>query len=113
MEEFWADFVTVVLKATIAALLPIALYYVRLWLMVCIEAATKDLTAVQLATINWMLQTLVMAAEHSGLRDEALREGVEKKEWVLAQASRWLVQVGFGVDVPSIQQALVLIVERF
>ena len=40
MDELWAEFVTVLLKAIIAALVPLALYYVRLWIMVRIDAAT-------------------------------------------------------------------------
>ena len=112
MEEFWADFVSILLKAIIAALLPIGLYYVRMWLMVRIEATTRDLTAVQLATINWMLRTLVMAAEQSWLRDEVLRQGEEKREWVLAEARRWLEQVGPPVDVQAIDDEMELIVER-
>ena len=113
MEEFWTEFVTVLLKVIIAALLPVALHCA----VVALGAHRRGdnvllRPSMQLATINWMLRTLVMAAEQSWLRDEVLRQGEEKREWVLAEARRWLEEVGFPVDVQAIEEELELIVER-
>lgn len=113
MEEFWTEFVTVLLKVIIAALLPVALHCA----VVALGAHRRGdnvllRPSMQLATINWVSQTQVMAAEQSGLRDEILRRGEAKKEWGLAEARRRLEQVGPPVDVQAIDDEMELIVER-
>ena len=113
MNEQFADFLTLMIQAVIAAALPILLAFVVGWLNSKRRLAEHRLTADQKTLITWTLRTIVMAAEQSGLSGELKRLGVDKKQYAIAEASSWLASVGLPVNLASISAQIEAIVLEF
>ena len=108
-----AEFVTALLQMIVAALLPVFLYYARQWLVLQLAKMRQHLTTDQLHSMEWIIRTLVLAAEQSGLEREALATGAAKKKWVVGEAARWLETWGLPVDLSAIDAQIEAIVREF
>jgi hypothetical protein len=53
----------------------------------------------QLKFATDLTQHFVFAAEQSGLKDELMKQGAVKKEWVLAQLQAELPKHGISIDI--------------
>ena len=53
-----------------------------------------------------------MAAVQFGFRDEVLRHGTGKKQWVLVDAHGWLDEIDFPVDVQAVEAQVEAIVKE-
>lgn len=111
--EVGAQFLTLVIQAVIAAALPLLLLWLRQWIMARVEQAKHYLNDDQLRMAEWVVRMLVQAAEQSGLWDEVLKEGGQRKQWVLAEAERWFKDLGLPIDVRAISALIEAIVKDF
>jgi hypothetical protein len=97
--EVVSKFVQLLLELMLVPAAALVIWYVIRWLRargilewVKLDAATQALLleAVRLA---------VLAAEQSGLRDELLKAGAEKKRYALAFVEKYLAERGIQVDL--------------
>ena len=102
------------LETLIVVFLPILLSLLGAYLKKLLDQATQKLTDQQYKFIGEVIDNLVRAAEQTGLKDELLKEGSAKKEWVLKEASAYLVGKGIKLDLDELS-ALVesLVLENF
>jgi len=102
------------LETLIVVFLPIILSLLGAYLKKLLDQATQKLTDQQYKFISEVIDNLVRAAEQTGLKDELLKEGSAKKEWVLKEASAYLVGKGIKLDLDELS-ALVesLVLENF
>ena len=113
MNEYFAEFVTLVVQAAVAVGLPIILTLVIKWINGRVQLVANELTEDQRRMIIGMLRTVVKAAEQSGLSGELARLGLSKKEYAVKEASSWLESVGLPVDIASISAQIEAIVLEF
>ena len=113
MNEQFADFLTILIRAVIAVGLPILIAFVAQWIRGKTALVGHRLTTEQKGLITWTLRTVVMAAEQSGLSGELKQLGVSKKEYAINEASSWLASVGLPVNLASISAQIEAIVLEF
>jgi len=102
------------LETLIVVFLPIILSLLGAYLKKLLDQATQKLTDAQYKFVSEVIDNLVRAAEQTGLKNELLKEGSAKKEWVLKEASAYLVGKGIKLDLDELS-ALVesLVLENF
>lgn len=90
------------LETVIVVFVPILASILAAYLKKTLDQAKQKLTDQQYIFISNVLSDFVRAAEQTGLKDELLKEGSAKKEWVLNESAAYLESKGIKIDVKEL-----------
>jgi len=97
------QFIMALLTVVTTILLPLLAKDVYLWVRAQVNKAKTALSVEQLALLQFVVDTVVSAAEQSGLAGYINAEGTAKREWALTEAQRILNERGFtNLDVRTL-----------
>lgn len=103
MSTDWGDtisaFLQILLMAVATAFVPVLVKlladYVKAW----IAKGSAELTEQQRVQLKWILETVVLAAEQSGLADQVRWTGAQKKAYALNLAEKLIKDQGLTIDL--------------
>lgn len=105
-EETISAFIELLLQATILVVVPALATIFAKWLLVKVDATKASIPSEVLWTIEAVAKMVVEAAEQSGLKDELLAEGADKKAWAMQYGEDLLrQQLGLHLDLNKLGDA--------
>lgn len=104
-EAAWAT-VEVLLAEAVRVLTPVVIGLVAAGVMTAIRWLQAKLGEARWAAVREAVEFAVLAAEQTGLREEAFRTGAEKKRLALQLAQGWLASRGIRVDVGELSAVI-------
>lgn len=94
------------LETLIVVFVPILASLLGVYLKRLVDQAGQKLTAQQREFVSGVISDFVKAAEQTGLKNELLKVGTEKKQWVLREASAYLVGKGIKLDLDELSSLI-------
>lgn len=92
----WGEFVELLFKAALAAVLPFAVAALREWLKQQAAELEVHFGVERWAAIRAAVSMAVKAAEQSGIRDSLEKAGSQKMKWAIDTAELYLAERGLG-----------------
>lgn len=95
----YGKMIQTLLEMIITALLPVVLGYIVVWIKEKTNEIKAKVSSENLAFAEDVVRRLVLAAEQSGLLDDAMKLGKEKKKFVISLAEAELFRKGINIDL--------------